>query len=266
LTTTNLVNTKDNEYIYNYSIQKICPFLLDEGDDTSTTTSISIYFTDLLTKSLIIQQKLTGPFVVTGYANGQAIVSVASRNIFCFLAGSPVTLADGFTKPIEEIQVGDIVLGAFGEHNTVLALKQSVLGDGRMCKINGEHTTTLNHPHITPQKRFVFCNGAVDSSGLPLTDMHTLFVNSASDALHYELFELKKGRIQSMAIGTELQAVGGPRAIQTMELLLLPSTTPIYNLAVSGSHTYFVNGYAVTGDMKEDDFDVDLWTPRPHTY
>ena len=183
----------------------------------------------------------------------------------CFLAGSPVTLADGTTKPIEEMKVGDIVLGAFGEHNTVLALKQSVLGDGRMCKINGEHTTTLNHPHITPQKRFVFCNGAVDSSGLPVTDLHSLIVNTASDKLHYAMFELKKGRIQSMAIGTALQAVEGPRAIQTMELLSLPSTTPVYNLSVSGSHTFFVNGYAVTGDMKESDFDVERWTPLPNS-
>src|SRR5262245_2400686 len=28
----------------------------------------------------------------------------------CFLAGTPITMADGTTKPIEEIQVGDVVL------------------------------------------------------------------------------------------------------------------------------------------------------------
>ena len=271
LNTPHIINKKElikgtgNNYIYNYAIDKTCPFVLAPYESDKTLPSdMDMSLQILLVRYLIIVLSV-GPPVVTGFTDSQAIISALPFNPTCFLAGAPVTLADGSTKPIEEMKVGDIVLGAFGEHNTVLKCKQSVLGVGRMCKINGEHTTTLNHPHITPNKKFVFCNGAVDSKGLKLTDLHSLIVNMAPAGLHYAMFELKKGRIQSMAIGTELHAVGGPKPIETMELLSLPSTTPIYNLAVSGSHTYFVNGYAVTGDMKEDDFDVDLWTPRPHT-
>jgi hypothetical protein len=38
--------------------------------------------------------------------------------------------------------------------------------------------------------------------------------------------------------------------------------TQLYNLVVGGSHTYHVDGYAVTGWPNEDDFDYDLWNLR----
>ena len=176
----------------------------------------------------------------------------------CFLARSPVTLVDGSTKAIDDIQVGDVVRGAFGEHNTVIALKQGTLGDGKMCKINDEHVTTLNHPHITSDKKFVSCKGV-------LTDRHSEIIDAVSDEAYYALFELKRGRIQPLQIGTQLQTVDGPANVRTIEPLDLPPSTAIYNLSVSGSHTYFVNGYAVTGDMKESDFDVDTWSSRPQS-
>ena len=39
----------------------------------------------------------------------------------------------------------------------------------------------------------------------------------------------------------------------------MPSDTQLYNLVVGGSHTYHVDGYAVTGWPREDDFDYDRW-------
>ena len=180
----------------------------------------------------------------------------------CFLAGSPVTLADGTTKLIEHVQVGDIVLGAFGEHNTVTALKHGKLGLGKMCKINDEHITTLNHPHITPTKGFTSCNGSIATDGTVLTDTHSEIVNNASDDLYYSLFELKKGSIKPLQLGSALKTVDGQKTVTTLELLNLSADTSIYNLYVNGSHTYYVNGYAVTGGMYQTDFDVDTWTVK----
>jgi len=168
---------------------------------------------------------------------------------------------DGSTKAIDDIQVGDIVRGAFGEQNTVVSLKHGTLGEGKMCKINDEHVTTLNHPHITSDKKIVSCKGATASDGTLLTDQHSEILDAVSDEAYYSIFELKRGRIQPLQIGSQLQNVDGPKEVRTIELLDLPQSTPIYNLAVNGSHTYFVNGYAVTGDMKDTDFDVDTWAP-----
>ena len=259
LSATNFVNTGGNNYTLNYSLTQDTVFYYFDGVygvEDSTNNLEDLY-------KNIAAAFITGyPLLVGDISNQAYIVLGAEGRTACFLAGSPVTLADGSTKPIETIKAGDVVLGAFGEHNTVLALKQSVLGDGRMCKINDTHITTLNHPHITANKTFVSCNSAIDSTGARLTDLHSLIVNAASDELYYSIFELKKGRITPMEIGgTLLQSVDGPRPVHSIELLSLASHTPIYNLSVSGSHTYYVNGYAVTGDMKESDFDVDNWIP-----
>ena len=42
----------------------------------------------------------------------------------------------------------------------------------------------------------------------------------------------------------------------------MPPETKLYNFVVGGSHTYFVNGYAVTGWPREDDFDYDKWESK----
>jgi hypothetical protein len=50
--------------------------------------------------------------------------------------------------------------------------------------------------------------------------------------------------------------------VASLETYSLPPDTQLYNLVVSGSHTYHVDGYAVTGFPREDDFDYDAWVPR----
>ena len=271
VTSTDLVYNSGNTWTYTYQFPQTAAFFSLPAN-LDTTESLLIF-----TTQVFIFQIATGVIYPLIYGNnsnttinipffslplGPYSAFLLPPKATCFLAGSLVTLADGSTKPIEEIQVGDTVLGAFGEINTVLQLKHGTLGQGRMCKINGEHATTLNHPHITPEKKFVSYNGAVASNGVECMDIQSIMVNNATDAAYYSLFLFKKGRIQPAKIGTELQSVTGPKTIDTIEMLDLPTETPIYNLAVSGSHTYFVNGYAVVGGMKESDFDIDAWVPK----
>ena len=52
----------------------------------------------------------SGATSVHGYS-GQGIVNA---HTYCFAAGTLVLLADGATKPIEQIQAGDLVLSADG--------------------------------------------------------------------------------------------------------------------------------------------------------
>ena len=42
----------------------------------------------------------------------------------------------------------------------------------------------------------------------------------------------------------------------------MPEDTQLYNLVVDGSHTYHVDGYAVTGWPSENDFDYDTWSRK----
>ena len=76
------------------------------------------------------------------------------------------------------------------------------------------------------------------------------------------LYGLHPNRIQTLAIDQSLKTVEGARAVTALEEYSLPPETQLYNLVVGGSHTYHVDGYAVTGWPREDDFDYESWSPK----
>jgi hypothetical protein len=191
----------------------------------------------------------------TACGSSQATVEVAP----CFLAGSLVQMADGSTKAIEDVVIGDIVLGAFGETNVVLALHRPLLGNHTMCNINDEHSTTSHHPHISPNRAFYCVHPATVESETYGRD-HPVITETGEEMRF--LHGLAPGRVQTMQTGIALKTVEGSRVVESLELYNLPPETQLYNLVVGGSHTYHVDGYAVTGWPREDDFDYNTWTPR----
>lgn len=199
-------------------------------------------------------------YTLTG-TNSCGSVDVSGTIIYCFLAGSLVTLADGTSKAIEDIRVGDVVLGAFGEYNPVLALHYSQLGDGTMMNINNEHHSTTNHPHVSIDKQFYTLYPSATSSRTYGRE-HTV-INADGQLEKRVLHGLRSDRIKQLTTGIELKTVEGSRLVSSLEEYSLPPETPLYNLVIGGSHTYHVDGYAVTGWPREDDFDYDTWTTRP---
>ena len=197
-------------------------------------------------------------FTVTVTVGGYSI-SDSKNTQPCFLAGSLVQMGDGTTKVIEDVMVNDQVLGAFGEINTVLFLHRPKLGSAQMCKINNEHSTTNHHPHISADKKF-YCGDPARVSGSTYGRFH-LVINSVGDSKFMKLHGLKKERIQKLTVGVDLKTVEGSRVVTTLEVYSMPPETQLYNLVVGGSHTYHVEGYAVTGWPREDDFNYDTWSP-----
>jgi hypothetical protein len=178
----------------------------------------------------------------------------------CFLAGALVTLGDGSTVPIENVRVGDIVLGAFGELNTVLALHRPLLGANTMTAINGEHHTSSHHPHISVDKKFYSVTPAIVEE-YAYRQYHEVLDNEGVARMEF-LQGLNMGRVQPLTLGLSLKTVEGSRPVVTLYTYSASMDTQLYNLVVSGSHTYCVDGYAVTGWPREDDFDYDTWTPK----
>lgn len=178
----------------------------------------------------------------------------------CFFRDAIVTMADGTTKVIEDVRVGDIVLGAFGEHNQVLALHRPLLGNNTMTNINNDHHTSSHHPHISSDKKFYAVKPAVVMSNTYGKSHEVLDENMVP----YQRFlaGLKSGRVEQMEMGVMLKTVEGPKEITFLETYEMAPETQLYNLVISGSHTYNVDGYAVTGWPNEEDFDYDLWTVR----
>ena len=174
----------------------------------------------------------------------------------CFAAGSLIAMADGALKPIETIAVGDTVLGAFGETNTVLALLHTKLGrDEMMIEMNGEHHTSENHPHVSPNGRFYAANPASQIDKWSSWWYITLPGREIVPAYNRGL---SRDRLDHLEIGVELQTTAGAK--QLVSLRRYPAQDlPLYNLIVDNSHTFYVNGYCVTGWPREDDFDYDSW-------
>lgn len=221
--------------------------IIVQATPTSTTATIYLPFSDYGSERLYTVTATT--------ACGNATTSLNIQP--CFLAGSLVQMADGTTKPIEDVLVNDVVLGAFGELNTVLALHRPLLGNALMCKINGEHSTTNHHPHISLDRKF-YCGNPDLVSQSTYGHVHKV-IDADGNSIDRMLHGLKRERIEKLHVGVELKTVEGSRVTQTIETYSMPEDTQLYNLVVGGSHTYHVDGYAVTGWPREDDFDYDKW-------
>jgi phosphoribosylformylglycinamidine (FGAM) synthase PurS component len=175
----------------------------------------------------------------------------------CFLAGSLVHMADGTSKVIENVRVDDLVIGAFGEINRVLALHRPLLGTAKMCKINNEHSTTNHHPHISSDKKF-YCGNPDLVSSSTYGHKHNV-IDADGNIVERMLHGLKKERIEKLDTGIHLKTIEGSRVVTSIDLYSMPEDTQLYNLVIDGSHTYHVDGYAVTGWPSEHDFDYDNW-------
>ena len=175
----------------------------------------------------------------------------------CFIAGSKVSMSDGSLKDIETVQVGEKVLGAFGETNRVLGLHRPMLGYTKLININGEHTTTAHHPHIGADKSFL----TFDCSGVQnkFYGKNHKIINGYGVSEMRAMTGVAECRMKHMEVGCVLQTVTGPKAIAKIDDVTMSPFTRLYHLVVSGSHTFCVDGYAVTGWADETDFDYDDW-------
>ena len=194
-------------------------------------------------------------------ASNECSQSSTTAVLGCFLEGAPVTMADGSSKPIEAVEIGDKVRGAFGEENTVLALHRPILGAGCILNINGEHKTTTHHPHVAADKK-IYCAEPKLINSLTYGKEHMVIVDKSGRKEKRRMYGLHRDRILKLEVGVELQTVSGARRVDTLETIKMSPFTQVYHLVVDGSHTFNVDGYAVTGWPREDDFDYDAWAPR----
>lgn len=206
--------------------------------------------------------EIIGDFITfTISASNSCSSSSAPAEFGCFLEGSLVAMADGSFKPIESVVIGDNVLGAFGETNRVLALHRPVLGAGCVININNEHKTTAHHPHIAPDKKFLCVEPSI-LKGMTYGKEHTIIVDASGKKEKRVMKGVNESRIAKLEVGSDLQTISGSRKVNTLEPIKMSPLTQVYHLVVSGSHTFIVDGYAVTGWADEDDFNYDTWAPK----
>lgn len=194
-------------------------------------------------------------------ASNECSKSESEASYGCFLAGAQVAMADGSFKAIEAVTVGDRVSGAFGETNTVTALHRPLLGAGCIANINNEHKTTTHHPHVAADKK-IYCIEPRIINSFTYGKTHKVIIDNVGNTENRVMHGLNAARILKLEVGVELQTLSGARRVDTLETIKMSPFTQVYHLAVDGSHTFMVDGYAVTGWPREDDFDYDAWSIR----
>jgi hypothetical protein len=142
----------------------------------------------------------------------------------CFVAGTPITMADGSTKPIEQVRVGEEVL-SWDEKSGALvagAVEQTMVhpDSDRLVVVNDHLVTTAEHP-------FWVDGRWVEAAQLAVGD----------DLLRAEVGHASPLLVDAMV--TSLEARGGR------------ATT--YNFTVSRFHDYFAGGVLVHNKPPVDD-------------
>jgi hypothetical protein len=159
----------------------------------------------------------------------------------CFVAGTRVAMADGTTRPIEAIEVGEWVLGQHGI-NRVMAIDSPVLGARMLYALNGgRYFVTSSHPFLTETGW-----KSVDPAGTMVTNP-----------------DLAAGRLVAGDRLLTLASVAAPvaigaytgtaaTAVQLSEVALhglmgrtADPATLLYNLRLDGDHTYFADDWLV---------------------
>ena len=145
----------------------------------------------------------------------------------CFVAGTLVHMADGNLKSIEEIMVGEVVLGANGDVNTVVRLERPMIGNRGTWMINGEVEFTGDHPFLT-------------SEGWKVVDIEQ-FTQQKEDHIRYQNINP-----EILQVGDVLVTMNGERVIESLEKFeSRPKLELVYDLMLDGSHIYMANGYVV---------------------
>jgi len=129
-------------------------------------------------------------------------------------------MADGSSKSIQDIKVGD-TLKAVDGNNTVLSLIRPTLGHQDIYSINGQKAFfTANHPFLTTDG-WKSLDPATTKKEIPDLEVTLLEIGDVLITEH--------SKILVVSISSSPSS----------------SSTQLYNFELDGDHTYFANGFAV---------------------
>lgn len=143
----------------------------------------------------------------------------------CFVAGSKVRMADGSIKLIEDVQIGEELLGMDNNINKVIEFDHPLLGDRNLYSFNG------GVPFVTSEHPFMTKDG---------------WKSINVEATLEEQPNLKKSMVGNLTVGDEiLKQDGSYFKIVSIEEHTASNETQLYNFHLSGNNTYIVNDYLV---------------------
>jgi hypothetical protein len=165
--------------------------------------------------------------------------SYSSATCFCcFTAGTLIALADGTSRPIEHVLVGDLVLGDRGRVNRVIDVLRPILGRRPLYALNeSNYFVTAGHPFMTEEGW-----KAIDPAATPLEHAGLLVGRLTIGDRLLTLTAAAVpvgggGSIPTGAVDVRIDAV----ALHSLVGQPADPATQLYNLRLDGNHTYFAN-------------------------
>lgn len=190
--------------------------ILEVNSVTNTTTSSS---------STVISTTIFPPPPPPAPVPAPSPFRVGDWGISCFVKGTMVTMADGSKKKIEDVEIGEKLLGQDGSINTVLEFDHPQLGGRDLIGING------NGKFMTPE--------------------HPVYTRDGWKAVSVEATLEEQPHLADIMIG-DLQ-VGDEILTETSEYIKIESIEvysgepdqKVYNFKLDGNHTYYADGLLV---------------------
>ncbi len=167
----------------------------------------------------------------------------------CFIATTQVLMADGSSRPISAVNIGDQVLGENGEVNRVVDIEKPVLGNRKLYAFNhGPAFVTPEHPFMTragwksmsPEATFAENNRFLVSAlevGDELVKLEAVTTRTKPMSVAF------RASAQASLVQVEIQTKFSP-----LESAVAQDGDPsmiVYNLRLDGNNTYFADNYLV---------------------
>lgn len=189
--------------------------ILDTQQETIISTRNAIVRTTQLNESTTTLSRIPMPEFNSAF-DGDGADS-------CFIAGTMVRLSDGSDKNIEDVEIGDKLLGQDGNVNTVLNYDHWPLGGRDLIGING------SGPFKTPEH--------------PLMTKEGWKAYNSQDTIEQKpqiAHLMTNGNLQ---VGDEIQDIDGNWVmVESLEVHKNEEEQQVYNFMLDGNHTYYANG------------------------
>jgi outer membrane immunogenic protein len=167
----------------------------------------------------------------------------------CFTGATQILMADGTTRTIAAVKVGDEVLGENGEVNRVVDIETPLLGKRKLYAFNG------GIPFVTPEHPFMTRTGWKSiSPEITLAENKNLSVGALKVGDEVLRLDTIMKRPKSMTVGFSSVALEPSVEISietkflALDAVVSHDSEPsmiVYNLCLDGNHSYFANNYLV---------------------
>ena len=160
----------------------------------------------------------------------------------CFVAGTRVLMADFSEKPIELIEIGELVMGLDGAANRVVAIERPRLGARKLYALG------RSRPFVTAEHPFLTADGwrAIDPAATR-TENPSLAVGRLSERDEIAVARFDSGHrvAGNLALALPIELGLAFRPVGRIVAHDSDPSTTVYNLLLDGDHAYFADGFLV---------------------